>query len=39
MATGRIAFVVPCNFGVAKVTVISAQERNENFVIIVAFSG
>ena len=32
-------FVVPCNFGDAKVTVISAQDRNENFVIIVAFSG
>ena len=31
-------FVVPCNFGDAKVTVISAQDRNENFVITVAFS-
>jgi hypothetical protein len=33
------AFVIPCNFGDAKVTVISAQDRNENFVITVAFSG
>jgi hypothetical protein len=36
MATGKRAFVFPCNFGV---TVISAQDRSENFVIIVAFSG
>jgi hypothetical protein len=39
VATGRRAFVVPRNFGDAKVTDISAQDRNENFVIIVAFSG
>jgi hypothetical protein len=39
VATGRRAFVVPCHFGDAKVTDISAQDRNENFVIIVAFSG
>jgi hypothetical protein len=39
VATGRRAFVVPCNFGDAKVTVISAQDLNENFVIMVAFCG